>query len=744
MQKKTGAWVLPEVTAGLKKRLTGRYGVVLTLLAVLAFGGYVLLESIVAANQSNGAIINLSGRQRMLSQRIASFASQLVRADSVIDAGTISKDLSANIDVLERTHLGLTRGDKKLGLPKTMPEKVRSYYFGPDGNLDIQVKEFIVQGRMLVADDFKSRHEFNRHFLYIRDVSRSELLNSLDRVVKLYQEEAEERITSLRQMQLAQLVLTLLFLLVSALWVFAPMIERIRREMETQIAGRRRIRAILDSANEGIVTFDKDGVIETINMAGESIFGHDGGALDGVHISALLPKDFSVENDWLDGSGQAVGFDGAKETEGLKKNGERFPVSCRLSQVEVPKGLLYTLVIHDETERFQAEQDLRLAASVFAFSQHSIIITDSAGVIVSVNEAFTDQTGYTRNQAVGKTTSFLSSARHPEAFHKEVWAKVHDLGHWEGEIWNRTKSGKEFLELTEINAVYAEGRKVVNYVISSSDITNIKIADEKLSEYAKSLTATNEELQTALIKANEANRAKSEFLAVMSHELRTPLNAIIGFAEIMQMGVFGKIENENYQGYLTNIGDSGKHLLSVINDILDVSKVEAGKLELAEEYIPLGEVVDSAVRLIKEKAEQSDLDMSVNIEKDMPLIKADSRRLKQVVLNLLSNAVKFTPEGGAVRVFAGMSDEGTHTITISDTGIGIAKEDMAIALSPFGQVDRRLSRRYEGTGLGLPLCLGLVEQHGGELELQSEEGVGTTVIVRFPLNKVAPKGLTAN
>jgi PAS domain S-box-containing protein len=232
--------------------------------------------------------------------------------------------------------------------------------------------------------------------------------------------------------------------------------------------------------------------------------------------------------------------------------------------------------------------------------------------------------------------------------------------------------------------------------------------------------------------AEAANRSKSEFLANVSHELRTPLNAIIGFSEVMEHEMFGKLGNEHYRDYARDIRLSGSHLLEVINDILDLAKVEAGKVELQEQSIDLGKVIESTVRLVRERAGARNIELSVHLPDGLPHLWADERKVKQILINLLSNAIKFTPEGGSVTVSAGRDPTDTVEIAVSDTGIGIAKESLETVLQPFGQVDSALSRRHAGTGLGLPLTKSLVELHGGRLDLDSELGKGTTVVVRFP------------
>ncbi|MEE9195298.1 MAG: HAMP domain-containing sensor histidine kinase, partial [Alphaproteobacteria bacterium] len=195
-----------------------------------------------------------------------------------------------------------------------------------------------------------------------------------------------------------------------------------------------------------------------------------------------------------------------------------------------------------------------------------------------------------------------------------------------------------------------------------------------------------------------------------------------------------------YRDYVGDIHDSGTHLLEVINDILDISKIEAGKLELKEEHVSINEILTKSVRLMKERAENAGLDITINIEPDLPLLFADARLIKQNLINLLSNAIKFTPEGGHITVRAMVDDNGAITIGVSDTGIGIAAEDLDHVLAPFGQVDSSLSRKYEGTGLGLPLVKSFIELHGGTLTIDSTIGLGTTVTIRFPASRAVGSG----
>ena len=235
--------------------------------------------------------------------------------------------------------------------------------------------------------------------------------------------------------------------------------------------------------------------------------------------------------------------------------------------------------------------------------------------------------------------------------------------------------------------------------------------------------------------AEAASRAKSEFLANMSHELRTPLNAIIGFSEVIKKEIFGTV-SKRYRGYAGDIFDSGTHLLGLINEILDLSKLEAGRLELHEEHVDLAACVEASLNLVASQASQGRVRLVVALDRDYPYLRADDRRFRQILINLLSNAVKFTPEGGEVRV-ASFEKDGGLAVCVSDTGIGIAPEDIPKAMMTFGQVDSQISRRRgEGTGLGLPLAKHLVQLHGGTLTIDSQVNAGTTVTIWMPPERV--------
>lgn len=241
------------------------------------------------------------------------------------------------------------------------------------------------------------------------------------------------------------------------------------------------------------------------------------------------------------------------------------------------------------------------------------------------------------------------------------------------------------------------------------------------------------ELKTARERAENANRAKSRFLANMSHELRTPLNAVIGFTDMMRQHTFGPLGNEKYEEYATLIYDSGQLLLDLISDMLDMAKIEAGKLELNIETVDFNSAVENGARLLRDRAAENGLELTLALSKEPLFIAADKRAIKQIVLNLLSNAIKFTPAGGAIDVSVALA-EGLATIVIADTGIGIAPDDLDRLGRPFEQANGNpMLASAGGSGLGLALVRALTEKHGGILQIESEEGFGTTVRVSFPM-----------
>jgi len=257
-------------------------------------------------------------------------------------------------------------------------------------------------------------------------------------------------------------------------------------------------------------------------------------------------------------------------------------------------------------------------------------------------------------------------------------------------------------------------------------VAELELTQDLLERQGAELSETADRLFHAREKEREANKAKSEFLANMSHELRTPLNSIIGFSEIMQLESFGPIENERYREYSGHIHASGNHLLGLINDMLDLAKVEAGKLELEEQALDFAYLVRGCRKLLEQRIANGGLEFAELIPIRLPMLMADERKLRQILFNLLSNAINHTPPAGRIFVQAWVDPAGQFLFSVTDTGVGMAAEDIPKALEPFGQVDNPMVTGEEGTGLGLPLTKALVELHGGTIALQSAPQKGTT------------------
>jgi signal transduction histidine kinase len=258
---------------------------------------------------------------------------------------------------------------------------------------------------------------------------------------------------------------------------------------------------------------------------------------------------------------------------------------------------------------------------------------------------------------------------------------------------------------------------------------------ELLIEQRK-LATVNRELVLSTQRAEAANLAKSQFLAQMSHELRTPLHAVIGFSELISHYVGPAPAAGQIAGYADDIMKSGRHLLELINSILDLSKVESGTASLAEDEVALREVIDDSLVTVREQASEAGLAIDTNLPATLPVIRGDTTRLRQVFINLLSNAVKFTPRGGSVAVSARYEKDGGFAVIVADTGIGMTEAELVIAMEPFGQVENSLARSFEGTGLGLPLARRMTELHGGRLTLRSVKGVGTSVEIYLPSSRI--------
>lgn len=393
---------------------------------------------------------------------------------------------------------------------------------------------------------------------------------------------------------------------------------------------------------------------------------------------------------------------------------------------ESGKPVQYIAIRHDITNRKQVEEDLRnslkeIADIKFALDQSTIVaMTDRKGDITYVNDAFCRISKYSEHELIGQNHRIINSGHHPHEFFVNMWKSIANGKVWKNEIKNRAKDGSYYwVDTTIVPFLDPHTGKPYQYVAIRHDITNRK--------------ALELELEQAKEVAESANKKKSQFLTNMSHELRTPLNAVISYSQMMKQGIAGEITEKQYK-YANNIEVSGKHLLDMVNDILDIAKIEAGKIQLSFQPFQLKLLLLELQDILTGMADQKKVQLGFHLDPILESITADPIRLRQIFFNLISNALKFNRENGQVHVKVFPDSDGQWLIgEVQDTGIGISADKLDELFTEFYQVDSSMSRLHEGTGLGLALTKHLVKLHGGDIFVTSEKDVGSTFSFRIPL-----------
>jgi PAS domain S-box-containing protein len=477
-----------------------------------------------------------------------------------------------------------------------------------------------------------------------------------------------------------------------------------------------RFTSLIEKHIDGILIVDFAGSVRYANPVAHDMFGLDPGRLLGTSFG--MPLATSVA-----------------ELDLVRRDGQPIIVEMRVTDTVWDSTPMRLSALRDVTQRKRDEEELkdseRTIRVILDTMVDGLVIFNEFGQIELFNKAAEEMFGYSADSVIGSDVRELFPDRYADELDAHI---AGDLRSGENrlignrrELVGRRRDQSTFpieLGLSEVLRQHWSGRGRAERILIGliRDITHRRQVEASLLS-AKS-------------QAELANRVKAEFLANMSHELRTPLNAIIGFAEMIRDLSLGPEAVRRYSDYGGDIYDSGKHLLSLINDVLDMSKIEAGRYQLSESRVLLEQVIDACITMVELRAAQGNIDILKSLPAELPELWVDERAVKQVVLNLLANAVKFTPSGGQVRIAARRENDGSLLLTISDTGIGIPREQLVTVLAPFEQSEAGGGRRVEGTGLGLAISKTFMELHGGALTVDSEVGKGTVVSVLFPAERV--------
>jgi len=506
--------------------------------------------------------------------------------------------------------------------------------------------------------------------------------------------------------------------------------------------------AIFNSRNFSCIATDVHGMIQLFNIGAEALLGYKANEV----INIMTPTDLSVTselqhraknlslefNETIDSGFSALVYKAARGIEDIYelnyvcKSGHFLPVQISITALRDEDQIIigYLLIATDNTARKLLENNQFNIASAFE-SGLAMFITDAQGRYIHVNKAYSDMTGYSQSELIGKNPNMMKSERQDSEFYKNMWEAIHKQGHWSGEIWNKRKNGEIHLELLNINKTTDHFGNTTHFVATFADIEHRKAYEDNLSKTQEQIhkliieTQRSEELELDVAKAKQAVLTKSEFLSNMSHEIRTPINAIMSIAFLtLQTDLTAQQQN-----YLSKINSSAKWLLGILDDILSFSKLEAGKVELEQNHFELDAIIAFLKTVTTPLVTNKDLNLNLEVEPSVPTVLiGDSLRLGQVLLNLMSNAIKFTHSGSItlnVKLITLFDQQAQLKFSVTDTGIGLDinhKNELFVA---FNQADNSTTRLYGGTGLGLSISKELVSAMGGTISVESQVDTGS-------------------
>jgi len=507
--------------------------------------------------------------------------------------------------------------------------------------------------------------------------------------------------------------------------------------MPQLISDAERLEALLESAPDAILELDSHGRISLVNHMVEQLFGYTRQQLLGQTIEVLVPQALRAAHkqhraQYLHHPGTRPMGSGL-QLEARRKDGSHFPVEISLSPVKSASGIYVTAIIRDITDRKSAEQrqheyEQRFRLMIEAVKDYAIFMLDPDGTVATWNTGAQRIKQYAAEEIIGKHFSIFYPPEERDTKPATVLDLVRRAGKFEEEGWRVRRNGTAFWASVVITAVRSPAGELVGFSKVTRDLTERKQSEDQLRDLREKYV---QELELRNRDSEQANQLKTEFLANMSHELRSPLHTIIGFSELLAEET-DKLLSDKQKRFLGHIHDDSLHLLDLINDLLDLSKIEAGRLELRREPFNILPVVEEALLSISPRTTEKSLQVRTNISSSVR-ISADPLRFKQILHNLLGNAVKFTPEGGKISVEAVTSD-GFARISISDTGIGIPSDLQQAVFEKFYQVNATNKGNAAGTGLGLAITKRLVEEHGGNIWIESQPGRGSSFRFTIPLD----------